>query len=210
MADHWSPQPGVDPKRPQLMWLMLLHNHPEVAELALTAHERLAGLPGLDLVPPQWLHVTTLIAGFADEITAEQADAMVAEAGRQLAQIPAITVRLGRVLYHPQAIMLDARPATVLAPALKAVQAATSAATGRDGRLYHEPWTPHVTLAYSNSVQPAEPVIKALGRDLPPCEVAIGSISLVAQAPEQLWTWRVVAEVPFGDMTPVRTHLDSA
>jgi 2'-5' RNA ligase len=71
----------------------------------------------------------------------------------------------------------------------------------REVRLYHEPWTPHVTLAYSNSVQPAEPVIKALGRDLPPCEVAIGSISLVAQAPEQLWTWRVVAEVPFGDMT---------
>ena len=43
---------------------------------------RPAGLGGLDLVPQRWLHVTTLIAGFADEITPDQVGVMAGEARR--------------------------------------------------------------------------------------------------------------------------------
>jgi 2'-5' RNA ligase len=81
--------------------------------------------------------------------------------------------------------------------ALRVVQDATRLATGRDGRLYHEPWVPHITVAYSNMVRPAAPVIEALGRELPRRDVAISSISLISQAPEHLWTWHLVADVQF-------------
>jgi 2'-5' RNA ligase len=64
--------------------------------------------------------------------------------------------------------------------------------------LYHDPWVPHVTAAYTNTVGPAAPVIEALGRELPRCDVAIDSISLICQAPEHLWTWHSVAEVQLG------------
>jgi 2'-5' RNA ligase len=199
MEDHWLPEPDVDPARPQLTWLMIVGDHPQVAELARQGQERLAGVPGLDLVPREWLHVTTLIAGFRDEITADQADAMTSRARQVLARTPPVRVTLGKILYHPRAVMLAVRPTEALMPVLRAVEDASRAGTGRDGRLYHSPWTPHVTLAYSNMTSPAAPVIEALGRALPEQEVAIDSISLVSQAPEQLWTWDRVSDVPLGN-----------
>jgi len=68
MEDHWRLEPGSDLGRARLMWFMLVGDLPQVAELARQGQQRLAGLDGLDLVPRQWLHMTTLIAGFADEI----------------------------------------------------------------------------------------------------------------------------------------------
>jgi 2'-5' RNA ligase len=198
MEDHWVPEPGVDTSRPRLMWFMIFGDDPQVAGLARLGQARLARLEGLDLVPREWLHMTTLIAGFADEIMADQVEAMAADALRMLAGVPPVTVTLGRILYHPHAVMLAAQPPEVLEPVLRAVQHATRSATGRDGKVHYEPWTPHVTLAYGNSARPAAPVIEALGRELPRRRVTISSICLVSQAPEQLWTWRLVTEVPFG------------
>ncbi len=195
MEDHWVPQPGADPARTQLMWFVTFRDHPEVAEMVAAAQARLAGLSGLDLVPREWLHMTTVVGGFADEITAGQAEAMTEHARRLLGSLAPARITLGRILYHPRAIMLDARPHDALDPVVQAVQHATLLATGSEGRLYHNPWVPHITVAYSNTAGPAAPVIDALGRELPSRDVAIKSISLISQAPEQLWTWRPVSEV---------------
>lgn len=202
----------LPPGQGQLYWHVLFHDHPEVRATAREAHQRLAGLPGLHLVPHQWLHLTTLIAGLKDEITDEQVNVMLVEADRLLSRIRPITVTLGRVLYHPEALLLEARPADALTPMREAVQAATRIATGREGVLAHTPWTPHVTVAYSSAVQPAAPVIAALGRRLPDCEVTVRGISLVLQdGPEYAWDWRPIAEVPLGTALPntarcERTH----
>jgi 2'-5' RNA ligase len=199
MADRWRGRPTLAPGQGQLYWHVLLGDHPQVRALASEAHRRLADLPGLDLTPHRWLHLTTFMVGLSDEITAMQRDAMVTEAGRRLAGVQPVTVSLARVLYHPEAIALAVRPADVLTPLLEAVQAATRDATRRDGSLADQPWTPHVTVAYSSAVQPAAPIIAALGRELPPCEVTIRSISLVNQdGPEYLWNWHPIAEVHLG------------
>lgn len=159
-------------------------------------------------MPPEWLHLTTLIAGFSDEIAPGRVEAMAGQAHRLLARTSPVKITLGRILYHPRAVMLDAGPAAALEPVLRAVQEATRAAAGREGRLHTEPWTPHITLAYSNMTRPAAPVIAALGRQLPRQEVTISSVSLVAQAPGQLWTWHPVTQVRFGTELPVRADDD--
>jgi 2'-5' RNA ligase len=205
MQDHWVPEPGEDPARSRLMWFMLFGDDPQVVELARIGQARLAGLPGLDLVPPEWLHLTTLIAGFCDEIAPEQVEEMTRHARRLLARVPVVQVTVGRVFYHPRAVMLDAGPVAALEPVLHAVQEATRAATGREGKLHTDPWSPHITLAYSNTAAPAAPVIAALGRHLPRREITVGSVSLVAQAPEQFWTWHPVAQVRFGTELPVHS-----
>jgi len=198
MEDHWQHELGVDPGRARLMWLMRVGDHPEVAELARLGQARLAGLAGLDLVPREWLHITTLIAGFADGITPGQVDAMAGHARRLLADVAPRQITLGRVLYHPRAVMLDAGPSEVLETVLRAAQDATRAAIGRDGELHTAPWRPHITLAYSNAAEPAAPVIEALGRELPRREVGISSVSLVSQAPDQMFRWHLVTDVPLG------------
>ncbi|MEV4454672.1 2'-5' RNA ligase family protein [Microbispora sp. NPDC049633] len=163
------------------------------------AHRRLAGIGGLDPVPYEWLHLTTLVVSLTDEVTEEQITVLIAEARKRLADVQPATVTLGRVLYHPEAIAVEARPAEALEPMLDAVRAATRAAVGHDGVLGTDPWIPHVTVAYSSADQPAEPVIAALGRHLPECEVRIESINLVSQdGPEYLWNWHPLADVLFG------------
>jgi hypothetical protein len=78
MEDRWVLEPGTDSARAQLMWFMCLGREPQAARLSALGQERLADLPGLDLVPHDWLHMTTLIAGHADEIPASQVEAMTA------------------------------------------------------------------------------------------------------------------------------------
>lgn len=198
MEDHWALEPGTDLGRARLMWFMPTGRYEPVAELAREGQDRLAGLGGLDLVPREWLHITTLIAGYRDQITADQTDAMITHARRLAARIRPVTVSLGRVLYHPRAVMLDAGPAANLEPVLDTVQQATRAATGRDGQLHTAPWKPHITLAYSKAIQAAGPVIEALGRQLPSREVTLSRVCLVSQTHGQQWTWDLISEVHLG------------
>lgn len=198
MADRWGRREMLPSGKGRIYWHVLFRDHPQVRAIAGEAHRRLAGIGGLDPVPYEWLHLTTLVVGLADEITDEQITALVADARKHLRDVQPVTLTLGRVLYHPEAIALEARPAEALMPMLDAVRAATRAAVGHDGAADINPWIPHVTVAYSSTEQPAEPVIAALGRHLPDCDVTIDRISLVAQdGPENLWDWRPMATVPF-------------
>ncbi len=131
MEDHWVLEPEVDPGRAQLMWFMCLGGEAQAAGLAALGRARMDGLPGLDLVPSEWLHMTTLIAGYADEMPAGQIESMTAHAQRVLAAAHPVTITLCRVLYHPRAIMLPASPAEALLPVLAACREATRIGTGR-------------------------------------------------------------------------------
>lgn len=198
MEDHWAAESGVDSRRARLMWFILVGDNPQIAELARQGQDCLTGLPGLDLVPRPWLHITTLIAGYADQITTDQVKQMTSHARQLAARISPITLSLGRILYHTRAIMLQAGTPEQLEPILHAVQEATRATTGRYGELHTAPWTPHITLAYSNTTQPAAPAIRALGRGLPKQDTIIASVSLISQRPEQQWTWDPMADIPLG------------
>jgi len=198
MASHWWPRPGRRQGREQVHWHVLFHDQPQVQELAHEAQQRLAGLPGLDLVPAAWLHMTVLIVGFADEIESEP-EALIGHGRKHLSAIAPTAVTFGRILYHPEAIMLGVRPDGALDPVLGAVQDATLAATGQYGVIEHQPWIPHVTVAYGNASQPAAPIIAALGRQMPPRDLTIRTVSLVAQRQVgHTWQWRSLVEIPLG------------
>jgi 2'-5' RNA ligase len=195
MSDHWWQRPGRRPGRVQYHWHMLFHDQPAVGDLAEAAQRKLAGLPGLDLVARQWLHLTTLVVGFADEVSGRQLTAITRQAERRLARVPPIPVTLGRVYYHPEAIVLIVDPAGALTPVLEAVQAATALA-GCAGQTDTDPWVPHVTVAYSHEAQPAGPYVAALGTRVPETAITIRSVSLVAQTQVgRSWQWDPVAEI---------------
>lgn len=110
MEDHWALEPGVDPDRAQLMWFVCFGRDSRVTDLARRGQARLAALDGLDLVPSRWLHMTTLIAGYADEITPGQVAVMTNGARKLLASARPGQITVGRILYHPRGIMLAASP----------------------------------------------------------------------------------------------------
>jgi 2'-5' RNA ligase len=149
------------------------------------------------MTPLEWLHMTTMVAGPAERFTPSQLDQMAETAADMLARVPPITVTLGRILYHPEAIMLGISPAKALAPIWAAAATATNLATGdrrSEGDLAK--WVPHTTICYSIAHQPAAPLIAALGESLPGCEVQVKALSLVIQhGPERSWDWNAVATI---------------
>ncbi|WP_407701616.1 2'-5' RNA ligase family protein [Thermomonospora amylolytica] len=175
-------------------------DYPQVRAIAHQAQKRLEQFSGLHMTPAKWLHMTTLVAGSTDDISAEQMQQMAMNAARELAHIRPVTITLGRVLYHPEAIMLGIHPERALDPIRRAAIHATQSALGSDRvTCDSSPWIPHITLAYSTSQQPARPLIQALGRELPTCEVTVRSVSLVVQwGAERLWDWQQVETIPIG------------
>jgi 2'-5' RNA ligase len=195
MTNHWYERPGRFPGRELYHWHMLFHDQSAVQELAAAAQTKLAGQEGLDMIDMPWLHMTTYVVGFADEVADSAVEAMTADARGRLSEVAPIRVSLGRVFYASNAIVLPVEPPGALTPVLDAVRAATRA-SGYEGRAATDPWLPHVSIAYSNATIPAGPIIAALGRWLPKTELVIRSVSLVAQTQVgRSWQWRPVAEV---------------
>jgi len=200
MIDRWKNRADQAPGEDVVYWHMLIGEHPEAVALARTAQQRLARFSGLHMTPLTWLHITAHIAGPASQFTPQQLTQMADTATRLLASTPPITVTLGKILYHPQAIMLAASPPEALAPLRQAALSATRQVTGTTVQPEEQaPWTPHVTVCYSTAEQPAEPIIATLGRQLPRGDIQISALSLVIQrGPERQWDWHPLATARLG------------
>jgi 2'-5' RNA ligase superfamily len=197
MTDRWHDRAEPGPDEGDLYWHMLMKDHPQVVELAREVQQRLARFPGLHMTPLERLHMTALLAGPADAFSQDQLQQMIKTASARLAHTPAITVTVGGILYHPEAIMLAVKPRRALASIHDAARAATRAVTGS-----HDPdddsprWIPHITVCYSTAEQPMAPIIAALGPQARECQIQISTVSLVIQhGPERLWDWRTVGAV---------------
>lgn len=199
LIDRWDKRPDPRPGLGVVYWHMLLGDNSQVAAVAATAQSRLARFPGLHMTPLRWLHLTLLVAGTTDDIDAAAMQEMLIHARSALSNQPPATVQLGRIIYHPEAIMLAVAPREALGSMLRSVQSATRTVTGRDGSVNggsSARWIPHITLCYSEACQPAEPIISFLGTNLGTYETTVDSISLVVQrGPERLWDWEPVSTI---------------
>lgn len=199
LTNRWRGGYGdAAPEHGLLWWLVLLGNNPQMRIAARAAQTRISNFSGLHMTPLQRLHLTVLIAGPADQIPEQARSEMLAIARSYLADTDPITIELSRIFYHSEAIVLTAHPAEALSPIREAAQQATRAVTGRSGTddRSSPQWIPHVTLCYSTSVQPAQPIIAALGKRLPSFQVSIDTLSLVSQqGPERLWDWSLAGAV---------------
>jgi 2'-5' RNA ligase len=198
-ADRWESRPDPVPGQEKLYWHILFDDNPQVRALAAVGKERLASFAGLHFTPERWLHITTFVAGLASEVTVAETSDMIEQAEQLLSGVQPIDIALGKVLYHPEAIAIGISPFNALDVVMDAVEKATNSAIRTREPAGRERWIPHVTLAYSTSVQPASPIISALGDELPTCAARVSCIHLIIQeGPERHWKWRSIAKVPFG------------
>ena len=181
MSDHWWWRPGVRPDRRLLVWHILVDGQAEVHDLVRQCQDKLSGVDGLDVIPLEWLHLTTQIVGFDDEITDAEVKAMTTGVTERLAGLAPIAVELGKVWLHSEAVMLGIRPPRGLDPVRAAVRESVAAAV-RAHQLDDGPdWTPHISVAYSNADRSAAPVIKALELRPEPHPLHERQVHLVAQ-----------------------------
>jgi 2'-5' RNA ligase len=204
LTNRWARRRDPEPGEQTLYWHVLMRDYPDVGDLAQEARDQLSPFDGLHMTPPDCLHMTTLIAGPAQHFSQAQREQMIRTASAQLSGVPPITVSLGKIIYHPEAILSAVTPASALAPLRSAALAATRA-TGHDASGHDEEWRPHVTLCYSTSDQPARPIIDALGMVLRERTITVRRLSLVIQTGSELaWDWTIVGTADLG--APAHAH----
>jgi hypothetical protein len=135
MRDRWRARAGAKPGQGVIYWHILLRGQSKALAMTKEAQERLSSFGGLHMTPQQSLHITTLLVGSTNPISAQQAARMLDEARRTLSGIQPINITLGRILYHPEAIMLRVDPQRALDPILEGVRTGTREAIGEEGAL---------------------------------------------------------------------------
>jgi 2'-5' RNA ligase len=199
MTDRWHDRAEPGPGEAQLYWHILMRDQPQVRALAAVARQRLSGFSGLHFTPEPWLHLSILRVGLTTEIRHADINAMVGQTRHLLQQTGPVTLSLGQVLYHPEAIVLGVRPGDALDAVSLAVRKAAESTGALSTGTTTSLWIPHVTVAYSIEDQPADPIIAALGHELPECPVTIDSVHLIAQhGAERDWNWQPLATIMVG------------
>lgn len=126
---------------------------------AQAAAKHLGAVPWLDIVPPQWRHLTICDIGFEDELTPHQisevaraVDCEIAGGkGRGDLSAQPLQIVLGPVVALASALVLRAEPVDPLRLLHAVVRDATQRVLGPGLPLVHtrDLW-PHVTLGYAN------------------------------------------------------------
>ncbi|MBI1759069.1 MAG: 2'-5' RNA ligase family protein [Actinobacteria bacterium] len=161
MIDHWWWRPGWSVGRQFYTWHLTFEDVPDVVRLVRAYDVRL-DLPGLDLVPERWLHLTMQGVGFVDEVDRADVDTIVEAATTRLTAVEPFTITLGPAVVDPEVVRMRVNPVEPVTRLRRELRAAIAEVWGRG----HVPedeagFTPHVSLAYSNRDGDMRPVLNA-------------------------------------------------
>jgi 2'-5' RNA ligase len=166
LVDHWWWRPGWRSGRHFYACHIAMGGNEEFRRLVATYQRALEDVPGLDLIPARWLHLTLQGIGFVDEIDDQLLSDVTAAIRDGVATVRAPSAAFHHPVVRPEAVYLSASPSEPIR-ALKAVVATAIAkvlppplAVGIGGDLGS--FRPHVSVAYSNTSQPAEPILERL------------------------------------------------
>ncbi|GAA1799275.1 2'-5' RNA ligase family protein [Planosporangium flavigriseum] len=198
---HWYWRPGWGIGTRFYTWHITFDGQPEVTKLAEQYRAVLTGQPMLDIIPTQWLHLTMQGIGFVDQVDRDQVDAIVAAAQERCAVLAPMELTLGAPHVDPESIQIAVEPAEPVRQLRAAIRAAIADVWG-PVRVPEpaEPYTPHMSLAYTNADGPAAPLVEALAAV--PTLSATATIDscqlIVLNRDEGMYMWETFATVPLG------------
>ncbi|NKQ55589.1 2'-5' RNA ligase family protein [Amycolatopsis sp. K13G38] len=190
MLCHWD-----RPHRRSYHWMVTLDQEPRAIELSQRCQ---AILPddGLDLIPPENLHLTVRRFGYVDEIPVGKLDTAVATVSEHCQGSSPFRLHLLPLAGSPGALRFSVAPWSPLLSLHRAV----SAASGYDEVDPLTLYRPHVGVAYSSQVQAPGPFVAAArdARSLPSAEIAVTELRLVElYRTDHQYRWRVLESLSF-------------
>jgi 2'-5' RNA ligase superfamily protein len=202
MRDHWWWRPGWHAGRRMYTWHITFDGQFSLHELVRVYQAALAPLSGLDFIPVRWLHLTTQGIAFTDEISRQEiADIVEAARKRLITQHP-VSLTVGPAVADPEAIMLELPSANVLHPVRDSLRAAIADVRGAAKVPEAEQWSPHISIAYSNSDGIAGPYIEALQTVTRlPADITVSAVHLIELSRDtRLYQWTTTAEIPLAGL----------
>jgi 2'-5' RNA ligase len=201
VADHWWWRTGWRVGRRFYTVHATFGDAPAVQGLAARARARLGGLPGLDLIPAQWLHLTMQGIGFADEVGDADLSAIITAARRRLATVPPVTVTLGPPIVAGEGVTCWASPPRALDPVRDAVRAGIADVWGPQRVPEATEWSAHVSVAYASADGPGEPIEAALGGMADTAEATVRAVDLIKLGRDRrMYEWETIASLPLTGM----------
>jgi 2'-5' RNA ligase len=200
MIDHWWWRPGWSGGRQFYTWHLTFEDAPDVVRLVREYNAHL-DLPGLDIVPDRWLHLTMQGIGFVGEVDQADVDKIVAAAGTRLSTLAPFNVALGPTVVDPEVVRLEVNPTEPVARLRMTLRAAIAEVWGSE----HVPddeddFTPHVSPAYSNRNGDMRPILAAASAVTPqPGEATISHADLILlNRDHRQYQWTTYARVALG------------
>lgn len=192
VRNHWWWRPGWREGRRFYSWHLTFEHAPELHALVDAYQRQLAALPGLDLIPREWLHLTMQGVGFTDEVSDADLARLVHAAQRRLAGLPSIDLAFQRALIRPEAVVLATTPAESVIGIRDAIRGAFPDAQLGNAPERRDGFLPHVSVAYINQDGPAAPISAALEQvDARPATATIHAASLIVlDRDSRLYRWR--------------------
>jgi 2'-5' RNA ligase len=204
VRNHWWWRPGWRAGRHFYACHLTMEDQPQLRNLIQRYQDALTGLGNLDLIPPQWLHLTMQGIGFVDEVSPDELTVITKRIADRLRDVPLPVVTFDRPTVAADAIYFKAHPAEpIYELRLATYQAITSALdTGQfqEAPPTPEQYTPHVSAAYVNSDGPAQPIIDALNNVQEPSVTATfrAASILTFHRDHQMYEWTKTIPVPIG------------
>lgn len=201
MRNHWWWRPGWRTGRRMYTWHATFRDQPTLHDLVKRYQAALAPLGGLDLIPLPWLHLTMQGIGFTDEVDPHDVQRIQAAVRDRLRHRHPVRLCLRSPIVDPEAIMFRIDPADELRDIRDDIRTAIAQVWGA-GRVPDPPeWTPHISIAYSNTDGPAEPYVKAVSSiTAEPAAITLRHIQLIRiDRDSRLYKWETEATVPLGN-----------
>lgn len=204
LVDHWWWRPGWRTGRHFHACHFTMQDQPELRRLVGEYQVALGAVMGLDPIPQQWLHLTMQGIGFVDDIAPERIANLRAVAAKNLASTPAPVVTFHRPVIRPEAVYLPAEPPDGIRAVRLAVRDAVAQVLGDSWLADAETlqsYRPHVSIAYSNTAQSAQPILDALaGIDPQPVSVQLRHVDLLAfHRDRRMYEWSSARPLVLGE-----------
>lgn len=199
LANHWEWRPEWAPDRPCLYWYLTFAAHELTTAIGSEALEAVQGVPWLDPVPPEWMHVTLADVGFVDDLEERDVHRTVENVRQHVEGRPALDLSLGPVAAMPGAVVLQVGPTEPLVHLQGAVGAATQAALGPGHEPVHrDDFWPHLSLGYVNrgvASREADAALRRVGWVSGRVSVSRLTLASVTRR-DRHYQWTVVAQLP--------------
>jgi 2'-5' RNA ligase len=170
-------------------------------QLVAEYQSALKPLPGLDLIPARWLHLTTQGVGFIDEVSEEDVRSIATAARARCAGLTPFELTFETPIVDPESVQFALHPAKPARALRMQIRAAIADVWGVETNVPEaELWSPHVSIAYSNTVGSPEPYAEALAQvQAPAAKLVIASIELIVlNRDNRMYEWQLFERVPLG------------
>jgi 2'-5' RNA ligase superfamily len=180
-------------------WHVTFRDQPAAQDLAARARILLRDVPGLDLIPGQWLHLTMQDVGFSDEVSDADLAAITAAARARLAAVRPGAVIIGPARVLDEGIACDAHPSAALSPVRDAVRAAIGEVRGPARVPGPVDWWPHISLAYASGNGPSAPAEVGLAGFAAAASITVAEVQLILLGrDEHVYQWETRATLRLG------------